>query len=181
MKSVLEFKYDEDHTLNILISEGEGINRTMGVLVFSFLTLPIAIFFTFSVLFNFSSGKLFHMDLSDSIFLISIAVFFDFISGLFIYVWLSSNFTKEKIIIDKRNGKLFYVKWIFFDGKVKEFELNNIKEVKVEAEPGFHRNTNLYRKCYLKYDGYKFRFGILSSISDGGKVVGRINGFIGRI
>ncbi|NFP91322.1 hypothetical protein [Clostridium sporogenes] len=176
MKKKVEYLYDKDNILKVIINIKKGFLGTSGYLLFSIFMLPVGLFIILDMLLEALSLKLFQWPLKDILLMLFVAGLAVYIGCMSLYQWIRYNFGKEVLILNNKDKSLKYQQLVLGFGKIRVFDYCNISKIIAESEDG--RYEEYY--CCLIHQEKKFKFGIVNGIKEGNIIAMRINDFIIR-
>lgn len=176
MGKKVEYLYDKDNVLKVVINIKKGFLGTSGYLLFSIFMLPVGLFIILDMLMEALNLKLFQWSLKDILLMLFVAAFAVYIGCRSIYQWIRYNFGKEILIFNNKDKSFKYQQLVLGFGKIRVFDYCNISKIIAQSEDG--RYGEYY--CSLIHKGEKFKFGIVNDIKEGNIIVMRIKDFIIR-
>jgi len=176
MKRKVEYLYEKDNVLKVIINIKKGFLGTSVYLLSSIFMLPIGLFIILAMLHVALSLNLFQWSLKDILLMLFVAAFSLYIGGMSLYQWIKYNFGKEILILNNKDKCLKYQQSVLGLGKTRVFNYCNI--TKIIEEPELGRYGEYY--CCIIHQEKKFRFGIVNDIKEGKIIEMRINDFIIR-
>ncbi len=176
MKNKVEYLYEKDNVLKVIINIKKGFLGTSGYLVFLIFMLPVGLLIILYMLLELLNLEILKWSLKDILLMIFTADISIYIGCMSLYQWLRYNFGKEILILNNKDKSLKYQQLVLGFGKTRVFDYCNISKIIAESEHGKYRE----HYCCLIHEEKEFRFGIVNDIKEGKNIVMRINDFIIR-